>query len=108
MILIMKDFNTDIILFLFTVILAMYIPVAATGYAVLGSAVQSNIMTSLNVDFILTIAIALQIINLLGTFIISFNPVAQAIEDISNVPDSKTSISFLSLVLFVLLLSFAH
>ena len=67
----------------------MYIPIAATGYTVLGSDVSANIMLSLDVDVFVTIAIALQIINLLGTFIISFNPVAQAFEDIFLVPDSE-------------------
>ncbi|XP_047477832.1 amino acid transporter AVT1D-like [Penaeus chinensis] len=71
----------------FVVILCLYIPVASVGYGVLGQAVESNILLSVPTGVAVNIAIILEIINLLSTFIISFNPVAQSLEDILNVPN---------------------
>lgn len=71
----------------FAVILTLYLPVASVGYGVLGQDVESNILLSVPKGVAVDIAIILEIINLLSTFIISFNPVAQSLEDILNVPN---------------------
>ncbi|XP_037788594.1 amino acid transporter AVT1D-like isoform X2 [Penaeus monodon] len=71
----------------FAVILSLYVPVASVGYSILGQDVESNILLSVPKGVAVNIAIILEIINLLSTFIISFNPVAQSLEDILNVPN---------------------
>ncbi|XP_063606378.1 uncharacterized protein LOC134781217 [Penaeus indicus] len=71
----------------FAVILSLYVPVASVGYGILGQEVESNILLSVPKGVAVNIAIILEIINLLSTFIISFNPVAQSLEDILNVPN---------------------
>ncbi|CAL4084210.1 unnamed protein product [Meganyctiphanes norvegica] len=72
----------------FSVILCMYLPVSIAGYTLIGYGVDSNIMLAVTQNIAIKIAIGLQIINLIGTYIISFNPVAQAFEDVLNIPNS--------------------
>lgn len=62
------------------------------GYAVQGSEVESNILLTLDTDkTIITVAVVMEIINLFGSFLIAFNPMAQACEDVLKVEKSKWS-----------------
>ncbi|KAK3879829.1 hypothetical protein Pcinc_015636 [Petrolisthes cinctipes] len=71
------------------VILALYLPIAVTGYAILGHHVPSDILFSLDPHSPTTKAvIVLQILNLLGTYITGFNPTAQGCEDLLMVQKS--------------------
>ena len=70
-------------------ILALYLPVAAAGYGVLGNTVSSNILLSLEFNAVVKTAIVLEIVNLLGTYLISFNPIGQGFEEVFNVPKRK-------------------
>ena len=69
----------------------MYLPVAISGYTMLGIQVPNNILlyrggfTAIAVK----IAIIFEVINLLGSFIITFNPIALILEEIFAVPPSK-------------------
>lgn len=63
-------------------LLLMYLPVAVTGYAVLGVKVEGNIL--LNVDTeraVIKAAIVMEVLNLAGTYIITCNPVYQVFEE---------------------------
>ncbi|KAK3879828.1 hypothetical protein Pcinc_015635 [Petrolisthes cinctipes] len=51
-----------------------------------GDTVKSNILLTVELTPIVTVAIALEIINLLCTFMISLNPVVQSVEEAFNVP----------------------
>lgn len=70
----------------FSGILSLYLPVALVGYIKIGDAVDSNILLSVGITDIVVVAIAMEIINLLCTFIISSNPVFQSIEELIGVP----------------------
>ncbi|KAB7494716.1 Amino acid transporter ANTL1, partial [Armadillidium nasatum] len=72
----------------FAGILIMYLPVAITGYTLLGYEVPGNILLYRRGDLTvaLKIAISLEIVNLLGTFLIVFNPICQIGEEILNIP----------------------
>ncbi|XP_045125205.1 amino acid transporter AVT1B-like [Portunus trituberculatus] len=70
----------------FSGILSLYLPVALVGYIEIGDAVDSNILLSVGITNIVVVAIAMEIINLLCTFIISSNPVFQSIEEVFRVP----------------------
>ncbi|XP_069960260.1 uncharacterized protein [Cherax quadricarinatus] len=70
----------------FTGIQTMYLPVALSGYIMYGDQVKDNILLTVDSSAAVTVAIALQIVNLLCTFIISCNPVSQTIEDVLNIP----------------------
>ncbi|XP_018008459.1 amino acid transporter AVT1B [Hyalella azteca] len=72
----------------FAVIFALYLPVTIAGYVIIGVDVSSNILLDASSGVNITIAITLNVVNLLMTYIICFNPVAQALEDICNVPNS--------------------
>ncbi|XP_042214090.1 amino acid transporter AVT1D-like isoform X4 [Homarus americanus] len=71
----------------FTGILSLYLPVALSGYIMYGDQVKSNILLTVNLTVAVEVAIALQIINLLCTFVISSNPVFQSVEDLLHVPN---------------------
>ncbi|XP_047478008.1 amino acid transporter AVT1B-like, partial [Penaeus chinensis] len=70
-----------------TVILSLYLPVAISGYAILGDDVESNILLSVTEGVVVQIAISLEIINLVSTYVISINPVVQSVEEIFNIPN---------------------
>ncbi|KAA0203466.1 hypothetical protein HAZT_HAZT010690 [Hyalella azteca] len=72
----------------FSVVLCLYLPIAISAYVIIGDAVSSNILMDISEGINVTIAMVLDIINLLLTNIICFNPVAQAFEDIFRVPNS--------------------
>lgn len=70
----------------------LYLTVGTVGYAVQGSEVESNILLTLDTDkTIITVAVVMEIINLFGSFLIAFNPMAQACEDVLKVEKSKWS-----------------
>ncbi|XP_047477139.1 amino acid transporter AVT1B-like isoform X1 [Penaeus chinensis] len=70
----------------FAAILSLYLPVAVAGYAVQGFEVGDNILLSVNqASWSVTAAIILEVINLFGTYIISFNPVGQVFEELLGV-----------------------
>ncbi|XP_045125061.1 amino acid transporter AVT1B-like isoform X2 [Portunus trituberculatus] len=70
----------------FTGILSLYLPVALVGYIKLGDAVESNVIMSVTMTPIVIVAIAMEIVNLMCTFLISSNTVYQSIEELINVP----------------------
>lgn len=71
-------------------VLALYLPLAVTGYATFGRHVPSDILLSLDRDNPATMtAIALQIVNLIGTYVTIFNPMTQSCEDLLAVKESK-------------------
>ena len=74
---------------LFSVIISLYLPVAIAGYGLLGNAVKSNILLSVPQSVAVQIAIVCEIINLVGTYIISFSPVCQGMEESLKIPPSK-------------------
>ncbi|XP_045122687.1 amino acid transporter AVT1D-like [Portunus trituberculatus] len=62
-------------------LLIIYLPVTVAGYAVMG-AVESNIL--LNVDTrktVIKVAIVMEVLNLIGTYIITTNPIFQLFEE---------------------------
>ena len=69
----------------------MYLPVAVTGYAVLGDEVVDNILLYRGKDTttLVKVAIGFEVVNLLGSFLITFNPIGLILEEIFNVPPSK-------------------
>lgn len=67
-------------------ILSLYLPVAAAGYGLLGSEVSSNIILAVEFNTVVKCAIVMEIVNLIGTYIISFNPIGQGFEEMFNVP----------------------
>ncbi|KAA0187648.1 hypothetical protein HAZT_HAZT000522 [Hyalella azteca] len=75
------------ILFAFGILL-LYVPVSVAGYAVFGTYVNSNILFEVTQGPAVEAAMALQIINLLGSYVIGFNTVTQAFEDILNIPQN--------------------
>ena len=70
-------------------ILSLYLPVAVTGYAVLGDNVESNILLSVPPSTAVKVAISFQILNLIFSYPVVFNPVAQAFEQVCNIENSK-------------------
>ncbi|XP_018022144.1 amino acid transporter AVT1B [Hyalella azteca] len=72
----------------FSSILLLYVPVSVAGYAVFGTYVNSNILFEVTQGPAVEAAMALQIINLLGSYVIGFNTVTQAFEDILNIPQN--------------------
>ncbi|KAG0724216.1 Amino acid transporter AVT1C [Chionoecetes opilio] len=71
----------------FTGILSLYLPVALVGYIKIGDAVESNILLSVEMTTVVIVAISMEIVNLLCTFIISSNPVFQSVEEVVGVPN---------------------
>lgn len=70
----------------FSCLLAMYMPVAIVGYAVQGVDVDDNILLSVNIsNGVVKAAIVMQVLNLLGTYLITFNPIGQTFEGLFNV-----------------------
>ncbi|CAL4084208.1 unnamed protein product, partial [Meganyctiphanes norvegica] len=69
----------------FIIILSLYLPVAVTGYAQIGNAVASNILLSVTQSTAIKVAIGVEILNLFGTYIITFNPVAQGLENLLSI-----------------------
>ncbi|KAB7500325.1 hypothetical protein Anas_03092 [Armadillidium nasatum] len=80
-----SDFWKSVILS-FAVILLLYFPVGVLAFVLIGDNLNDNVLLSVGPSVIVTIAIALQIINLAGTYIITLNPVVQTVEDIIGVP----------------------
>lgn len=70
-------------------ILSLYLPVAISGYAVFGFGVDSNILFQTTQGAAVKAAMTLQVINLLGSYVIGFNTVSQAVEDILKIPIGK-------------------
>ncbi|KAK7063065.1 hypothetical protein SK128_023880 [Halocaridina rubra] len=74
----------------FSGLLAMYLPVTVAGYAVQGYEVGDNILLSVDVTSgVVKAAIVLQVVNLLGTYLITFNPIGQTFEGLFKVEGSK-------------------
>ncbi|XP_045612816.1 uncharacterized protein [Procambarus clarkii] len=71
-------------------IMSLYLPVGLCGFILYGDQVESNILLTVTMNLAVEIAIGLQIINLLCTFIISSNPVSQSVEDVLNVSNKFT------------------
>ncbi|KAK3879830.1 hypothetical protein Pcinc_015637 [Petrolisthes cinctipes] len=70
----------------FAVLLLLYLSVGTVGYVVQGSDVGSNVLLTLDTNkTIIKVAVGMEIINLLGSFLIGFNPMAQACEDVLNI-----------------------
>ncbi|KAK8378129.1 hypothetical protein O3P69_018830 [Scylla paramamosain] len=69
----------------FSGIITLYMPVALAGYIKIGDAVSSNIILSVEMTDAVLVAIGMQIINLLCTFLLSSNPVYQSLEEVFNV-----------------------
>ncbi|KAK8378061.1 hypothetical protein O3P69_018781 [Scylla paramamosain] len=70
----------------FTGILSLYLPVALVGYIKLGDSVESNVIMSVSMTPVVIAAIAMEIVNLMCTFLISSNTVYQSTEELLNVP----------------------
>lgn len=67
----------------------MYLPVAIGGYVVKGFDVSGNILLGVDTSvWWIKAAIVMEILNLLGTYIITCNPVSQVFEDQLNIPKS--------------------
>lgn len=77
------------LLFISSVILILYLPVAAAGYFVYGEAVNSNIVLSVKNTSLVMAANMLLAMHLVLAFIIIINPVCQELEEIFEVPHSK-------------------
>lgn len=71
---------------LFSVILALYLPVTVGGYLVYGEEVDSNVSLSLSKSWLVMVANILMAIHLVLAFLIVINPVCQELEEIFNVP----------------------
>ena len=71
-----------------TVLLVMYIPVAASGYFVYGDTVQDNVLQSLPPGGLRYTIEVLISVHLLCGFVIAINPVCQEIEQLFNAPIS--------------------
>ena len=67
----------------------MYLPVGFGGYIRIGAAVDSNIISSVAMTSAVVVAIGMQIVNLLCTFLLSSNPVYQSLEEVFNVPKGE-------------------
>jgi len=72
----------------FAGILSLYLPVMLVAYTLLGSGVSGNILQDVPQNTVVNIAIVFEMVNLYGTFLITFNPVAQAFEEICKVSKS--------------------
>ncbi|PSN34891.1 hypothetical protein C0J52_16728 [Blattella germanica] len=70
----------------FSVILALYLPVATAGYFVYGEAVHPNIVLTLQNSIWVMLANILLAIHLVLAFLIVINPVCQELEEICHVP----------------------
>ncbi|KAF2363942.1 Amino acid transporter transmembrane domain, partial [Trinorchestia longiramus] len=94
----------------FSAVLCLYLPIAISAYVIIGDDVSSNILLDMSEGINITIAIVLDIVNLVLTYIICFNPVGQAFEDIFKVPNSfnwKRVLLRSSIVLFELVFALA-
>lgn len=79
-----------VVLISFSILLAMYLPVAAVGYWRYGHAVQNNIIMSLMThSTVQTVTLVLITTHLLLAFVIILNPVAQELEHLAKVPTGK-------------------
>ncbi|KAK7865356.1 hypothetical protein R5R35_006837 [Gryllus longicercus] len=70
----------------FIVILILYLPVAAGGYAVYGDSVNTNIILNLKKSLFVILANILLAIHLVLAFLIVINPVCQDLEERFNIP----------------------
>ena len=64
-------------------------PLSIAGYALIGYTVNSNILLAVPSSVALQFTLGMEVLNLLGTYIIGFNTVGQAFEDIFKVPNSE-------------------
>ncbi|XP_066969016.1 uncharacterized protein [Macrobrachium rosenbergii] len=71
----------------FVIILCLYLPLSISGYVILGNDVEDNVFLSVSMGIATQIAIGMQIINLLSSYIVSFNPVAQSLEEMLEIPN---------------------
>ncbi|XP_069161826.1 uncharacterized protein [Procambarus clarkii] len=70
----------------FAVLLSLYLPVAIAGYAVKGVDVGDNILLTVDISKgIIKAALVMEVLNLLGTYIITFNPISQMFEELLGV-----------------------
>ncbi|XP_033607702.1 amino acid transporter AVT1A isoform X2 [Cryptotermes secundus] len=70
----------------FSVILILYLPVAAAGYFVYGEAVDPNIVLTVKNTSLIMLANMLLAMHLILAFLIIINPVCQELEEIFQVP----------------------
>ncbi|XP_069669918.1 uncharacterized protein [Periplaneta americana] len=70
----------------FSVILILYLPVAAAGYFVYGEAVDTNIVLTVTESTLITVANVLLAVHLVLAFLIIINPVCQELEEFFKVP----------------------
>ena len=70
----------------FSVLLAIYLPVAVTGYFVYGVDTRANILQSLPVGDLRTSIEALVTVHLVCAFIIILSPVSQDLEQTLEIP----------------------
>ncbi|KAM3968631.1 os protein [Aphomia sociella] len=75
----------------FLAILAIYLPIAITGYAVYGESAASNVSTSLSSTPLTLVGNILMALHLVTAFVIIINPVCQEMEELYNVPRDSTS-----------------
>jgi hypothetical protein len=68
----------------------MYIPVTASGFAVFGHDVNSNILESLTPGPVVTAALILVTAHLITTVILMTNPATQHLEILFKVPPRKS------------------
>ena len=78
-------------LFDISVLLAIYIPVAVTGYVVYGTEAKANIMQSLPEGNLRTAIEALITTHLVCAFVIILSPVSQDMENTFDIPHGKLS-----------------
>ncbi|XP_068244512.1 uncharacterized protein [Palaemon carinicauda] len=72
----------------FISLLSLYLPVAVAGYVVQGVDVQDNILLSVDIDNpVIKAAIVMEILNLFGTYLITFNPIGQTFEGLLKIED---------------------
>ena len=69
----------------------MYLPVAVTGYTLMGTDVAGNILLygGDHMTLVVKIAVVMEVINLIATYLIAFNPVCQIFEEILNMPRGR-------------------
>ena len=79
----------------------MYVPVAAAGYVVYGSAIKSNVTQSLSVGALRYSVEILITVHLVMAFVIVINPLCQELEELMKIPLSKSSLIFTDPFLFI-------
>ncbi len=90
---------------MFLGLIVIYLPVSIAGYAVYGSTVTTDILTTVNDGPIKIAIMALFAIHLFLAFLILINPVAQEFEDFVDIPQSKQSLHLVLHKYFVFIIN---